>query len=39
VWNENAQSWLNLQVSFDLKTAEQRLRGVIDHEVEPRDAA
>ena len=35
----DAQSWLNLQACFDLKTAELRLREVIDHEVEPREVA
>jgi addiction module HigA family antidote len=31
----DAQSWLNLQACFDLKTAELRLRDVIEREVEP----
>ncbi|QVL51280.1 MAG: HigA family addiction module antidote protein [Thiocapsa sp.] len=35
----DAQSWLNLQACFDLKTAELRLRDVIEREVEPREAA
>lgn len=35
----DAQSWLNLQACFDLKTAELRLRDVIEREVDPREAA
>jgi antitoxin HigA-1 len=31
----DAQSWLNLQASFDLKTAEQHLRAAIKREVWP----
>jgi antitoxin HigA-1 len=35
----DAQSWLNLQTAFDLKTAEQSLREKIASEVRPREAA
>jgi addiction module HigA family antidote len=34
----DAQSWLNLQTAFDLRTAEQTAHGVILQEVQPRAA-
>lgn len=34
----DAQSWLNLQASYDLKTAEQSLGQMIEQEVTPRAA-
>ena len=34
----DAQSWMNLQVSFDLRTAEIAARKTIDREVLPRAA-
>jgi len=34
----DAQSWLNLQVAFDLRTAEAAVRKTIDREVLPRVA-
>ena len=35
----DAQSWLNLQSSFDLRRAELELRAAIEREVIPREAA
>ena len=34
----DAQSWLNLQVAFDLRTAEAATLATIEHEVLPRAA-
>lgn len=35
----DAQSWLNLQVAYDLRIAEQQALAVIEKEVLPREAA
>lgn len=35
----DAQSWLNLQVTYDLKTAEREAGPIIRREVQPRAAA
>ena len=35
----DAQSWLNLQVTYDLKTAEREAGPIINREVQPRAAA
>jgi addiction module HigA family antidote len=35
----DAQSWMNLQSSFDLEVAEIRLSEKIEHEVKPHEAA
>ena len=35
----DAQSWLNLQVTYDLKTAEREAGPIINREVQPRVAA
>jgi antitoxin HigA-1 len=35
----DAQSWLNLQMMFDLKTAERAMGDAITREVNPREAA
>jgi addiction module HigA family antidote len=35
----DAQSWLNLQTSYDLRIAEQQVLSTIEQEVLPREAA